>query len=109
MRFAFQQMQLQADSLFALIQTWAEMQLVLTEDSAEIIGFGYSPEISEAFTLLVFDWEATIILPEADLAIPIGSYDLIRQEDMLYACKEQRSYPLADCPVLVRVMSVPED
>lgn len=109
MPFAFQKMQLEADSLLALVSTWAEMQLIVEETSATIIGYGYTDEIAEAFTILVFDWEATIILDRSQLEIPIGSYDLIRSDDQLFACKDQQSFILMDQPVKVAVLSVPED
>lgn len=109
MRFAFQKMQLEAESLFALIQTWAEMQLIVSEDTAAIIGYGYSDEIAGAFSILVFDWEATIPLPRHELDLPEGSYDLIRSNGLLHACRNQQAYPLADRPVRVEVVSVPEE
>ncbi|MBK8654699.1 MAG: hypothetical protein KBG02_06965 [Haliscomenobacter sp.] len=109
MPFAFQKMQLEAGSLFALISTWTEMQLIVSEDAATIIGYGYSDEIAGAFSVLVFDWEATVLIPKEELDIPPGSYDLIRDKETLYACKEQQAYPLADRPVRVEVVSVPEE
>ena len=42
MRYPFQKMQLEADGFYDLINTWAEMQLVVTKDSATIIGEGYT-------------------------------------------------------------------
>lgn len=102
-------MQLEAGGFFDLINTWAEMQLVVTEDSAKIIGDGYTHEIAEAFTILVFDWEASIPLSREDLDLPEGSYDLIRDEEVVYACKDQQSHPLADRPVTVEVVSAPEE
>jgi len=104
-------MQLEAEGFFDLINTWAEMQLVVTKDSATIIGDGYAYEIAKAFTLLVFDWEAAIPLDRAALDIPEGSYDLIRDEDKneVHACRGERYYVLHDRPVRVEVVSVPEE
>ena len=111
MQFAFQKMRLEAEGFFDLINTWAEMQLVVTKDSATIIGDGYAYEIAKAFTLLVFDWEAAIPLDRAALDIPEGSYDLIRDEDKneVHACRGERYYVLHDRPVRVEVVSVPEE
>lgn len=110
MPYAFQQMRLEAESLYALINTWAETQLEVRPDAAVIVGYGYNEAISEAFTLLVFDWEATIHLDISDLDIPLGAYRLIRSQTtyLLYACSKEDSYPIPDRPVVVEVVSVPE-
>ena len=55
MKYAFQKIQLEAGSLLALIDTWAEMQLQVTDTSAKIIGYGFAPDIAEAFTTLVLE------------------------------------------------------
>ena len=109
MPFPFQKMQLEADSLYGLIGAWAEMQLIVDDEAAKIIGYGYTDEIAAAFTTLVFDWEAAISIPREELDIPAGAYDLILTEEMLYACKDPESYSLADRPVRVEVISVPEE
>jgi hypothetical protein len=108
-QFPFQKMRLEAGSFYDLINTWAEMQLVVTEDSATIIGDGYVHEILEAFTVLVFDWEASIPLSKEGLDIPEGSYDLSRMGDIVHACTNQKAYPLPDRPVTVEVVSMPEE
>jgi len=102
-------MQLEADGFYDLINTWAEMQLVVTKDSATIIGDGYTYEIAGAFTILVFDWEASIPLSKEGLGLSEGSYGLIREGAIVYACKDQQGYPLPDRPVTVEVLSVPEE
>ncbi|MCO6479472.1 MAG: hypothetical protein J5I94_22750 [Phaeodactylibacter sp.] len=109
MKFAFQKMQLEADGFYGLINTWAEMQLVVTKDSATIIGYGYAHEILEAFTLLVFDWEASIPIAKEGLGIPEGSYDLSRMGDKVHACTSEKAYFLPDRPVTVEVVSAPEE
>lgn len=109
MRFPFPKMQLEADGFYDLINTWAEMQLVVSEDSATIIGYGYTYEIAGAFTTLVFDWEASIPLSRESLGLSEGSYGLIREGDIVYACKDQQAYPLPDRPVTVEVVSAPEE
>jgi len=109
MRFAFQKMQLEAEGFYDLINTWAEMQLVVTKDSATIIGYGYTYEIAGAFTILVFDWEASIPLSKEGLGIPEGSYDLSRMGNIVHACTSEKAYPLPDRPVTVEVLSVPEE
>ena len=109
MRYPFQKMQLEADGFYKLINTWAEMQLVVTEESATIIGEGYTYEILKAFTALVFDWEASIPLSKESLGLSEGSYGLIREGAVVYACKDQQAYPLPDRPVTVEVVSVPEE
>ncbi|MCB0614606.1 MAG: hypothetical protein KDC75_14920 [Phaeodactylibacter sp.] len=109
MKFAFQKMQLEADGFYKLINTWAEMQLVVTEDSATIIGYGYTYEIAGAFTMLVFDWEASIPIAKEGLNIPEGSYDLSRMGDKVHACSSEKAYFLPDRPVTVEVVSVPEE
>ena len=63
MPFAFQKMQLEAGSLFALISTWTEMQLIVSEDAATISGYGYSDAIAGAFSVLVFDCDASVVIP----------------------------------------------
>ena len=109
MRYPFQKMQLEADGFYDLINTWAEMQLVVTEESATIIGEGYTYEILKAFTALVFDWEASIPIVKAGLNIPEGSYDLSRMGDKVHACTSEKAYFLPDRPVTVEVVSVPEE
>ncbi|MCB9295534.1 MAG: hypothetical protein H6559_20775 [Lewinellaceae bacterium] len=109
MKFAFQKMQLEADGFYKLINTWAEMQLVVAEDSATIIGYGYTYEIAGAFTMLVFDWEASIPIAKEGLNIPEGSYDLSRMGDKVHACSREKAYFLPDRPVTVEVVSVPEE
>ena len=109
MRFPFQKMQLEAGGFYKLINTWAEMQLVVTEESATIIGEGYTYEILKAFTALVFDWEASIPIVKAGLNIPEGSYDLSRMGDKVHACTSEKAYFLPDRPVTVEVVSVPEE
>lgn len=108
MKYPFQKIQLQAESFIDLIGTWAEMQLVVTPESATIIGDGYTFEIAHAFTALVFDWEAHIPLPRAELAIPDGTFDLSRKGEQVNACRGNQFFPLADRPVRVEVVSVPE-
>jgi hypothetical protein len=108
-QFPFQKMRLEADGFYDLINTWAEMQLVVTKDSATIIGDGYAHEILEAFTVLVFDWEASIPLSKESLDIPEGSYDLSRMGDIVHACTNRQAYPLPDRPVTVEVVSMPEE
>lgn len=109
MRLPFQKMQLEAEGFYDLINTWAEMQLVVTEDSAMIIGEGYTYEILKAFTNLVFDWEASIPISKEGLNIPEGSYDLSRMGDKVHACTSEKAYPLPDRPVRVEVVSMPEE
>ncbi len=101
-------MRLEAGSLYALINNWVETQLVVTESSARIIGYGYAHEIAGAFSDLVLDWEATIVLPRQELSLETGEYDLFMLEEGLYAFKDQQRFPLADQPVVVEVVSVEE-
>ena len=109
MRYPFQKMRLEADGFYDLINTWAEMQLVVTKDSATIIGEGYTYEILKAFTALVFDWEASIPISKEGLGIPEGSYDLSRMGDKVHACTSEKAYFLPDRPVTVEVVSMPEE
>jgi len=105
MKYAFQKIQLEADSFYALITTWAEMQLEVTEDSALIRGYGFAPEIAEAFTTLVLDWEAEIRLPEIPDGLTPGAYDLIELDGLVYACREGEKFRLADGEVSVEIVS----
>ena len=108
MPYPFQKIQLEAQGFYHLIGTWAEMQLVITRDAAEIIGDGYTYEIAEALTALVLEWEARIPLSKEDLEIPEGSYDLSKKGDVVHACRGEKFYPLADRPIVVEVISVPD-
>lgn len=108
MKYAFQKMRLEARSLYALIQTWAEMRLAVTEDSAAITGYGYTYDIAGAFSDLVLDWEATILLRRDGLNLRPGEYDLLTLGEELYAFRDQRQYPVPDGPVVVEVVSVAE-
>ena len=108
MKYPFQKLLLEAEGFIDLIGTWAEMQLVVTPDTAVIIGDGYTYDVSQALTTLVLDWEARIPLPRAALGIPGGSYDLSRKEDWVHACRGDEYFPIADRPVVVEVVSVPE-
>ncbi len=106
MKYAFTKMRLEAPSFYKLIMNWVETQLIVTPDSARIIGDGYYYEIAGAFSDLVLDWEATILLPEHP-GLETGEYDLAMVEDQLHAFRNQQGYPLADGPVVVEVVSVP--
>ncbi len=108
MRFAFQKMQLEAPSLYALIDTWAEMQLEVTDSAAVIKGYGFSHEIAKAFTTLVLDWEAKIFLARESLSLDPGTYDLVRVDEALFACRDQQKYLVTDRGVAVEVQSVIE-
>ncbi len=109
MKYAFQKMRLEAQSLYALIQTWAEMHLTLTEDSATITGYGYTYDIAGAFSDLVLDWEATILLPRDRLDFALGEFDLLTVGEELYAFRNQQQYPVPDGPVILEVVSMPEE
>ncbi len=85
------------------------MQLAVTETSAIITGYGYAHGIAEAFTTLVLDWEAVIHLDLSALNLPAGTYGLIMQNGVLYACREEYSRAVEDQAVVVKVVSAPED
>ncbi len=107
MKYAFHHLALQAPSLYALIGTWAELRLTVTDTTALITGYGYAPGIAAAFTALVLDWEATIALDRDRLELDNGAYDLFRSEedDTAFACRKQQSFPLPDQAVWVEVVS----
>ncbi len=107
MRFAFTSMRLEAPSLYKLIMKWVETQLIVTENDARIIGYGYYYEIAGAFSDLVFDWEATILLPHPGLEP--GEYELNTIDGQLYAFRNRQRYSIPDGPVVVEVESVPEE
>jgi hypothetical protein len=108
MPFAFTYMRLEASSLYTLIANTAELQLTVGEETARITGYGFAFDIEEAFSTLVLDWEATVLLDRAKTGLPGGEYDLIYLEDRLYATRNQQKFPLPDLPVEVEVKSVPE-
>lgn len=107
MKFAFRKMRLEAESFYAIISAWAEMQLLITDEQAAISGFGFSEDIAEAFSTLVLDWEATIFLPRDEIALPPGAYSLIRLGDEAFACRGQQKFLLEDHAVTVEVLSLP--
>ena len=84
-----------------------KIQLVVTENSARIIGYGYYYEIAGAFSDLVRDWEATIYLPQ--LGLEPGEYELNTVDGQLYAFRNQQRYPVPDSPVEVLVEYSPEE
>ena len=86
-----------------------ETQLIVTESSARIIGYGYAYEIAGAFSDLVLDWEAAILLPRQELSLETGEYDLSMLEEGLFAFKDQQRFPLADQRVVVEVVEVEEE
>lgn len=102
-------MQLEAPSLYALIGTWAETQLQVSDGEARIVGYGYTQEVSAAFTALIFDWEASIFLLRETLPLDDGNYDLILKDGTLLACRDQHSTPIPDQAVRMEVVSVPEE
>jgi len=83
------------------------MQLEVTEESALIRGYGFAPEIAEAFTTLVLDWEAEIRLPALPPGLTPGAYDLIELDGAVYACREGDKYRLEDGAVSVEIVSEP--
>lgn len=101
MKYAFKHITLHAESLYALINDWVEMQLLVEEEKAYLFGYGYAYEIAEAFTTLVLDWEARIYMPTPTL--PPGQYDLVMLEEGLYACQKQQKWLLEDREVRVEV------
>jgi hypothetical protein len=109
MRFAFNKVRLETESLLSIIETWAEMQLFVTKDETYITGFGFPDDIGGAFTTLVFDWEAFIYLPQHKLNLEEGAYDILTIGEELYAFRNQKKYFIGDGPVVVELISVPED
>jgi hypothetical protein len=108
MKYAFKTLQLEAPGFYDLIGTWAETRLRVTDTDATIAGYGFTRDIAAAFTTLVLDWEARIILSAAAGLSP-GEYELIHREDgIVYACRGQQSYPLPDGAVRVEVWCEPE-
>lgn len=85
------------------------MQLEVTDTEARIVGTGYGQEIGGAFSLLVFDWEATIYLDRAELALDPGDYRLQFVDAQLRATRDQRGYAVPDQGVRVVVVSVVEE
>lgn len=108
MQFAFQKMRLETESYQSIIGAWVEMQLQVTPETAVLIGYGFTPEVAEGFTLLVLDWEATVTLPREGINLETGHYGLILIDEELYACRDQQKYRLADGPAVVEVVSVVE-
>ena len=104
MRFAFQNMRLEADSLYALVANPVEMQLQVTDGEAVIVGYGYPREIAGAFTELVLDWEATILPNEDEFDLEPGEYDLLMVNEELFACKDQEKQAIPDMAVVVEVV-----
>lgn len=104
MKYAFQSMHLSADSFYDIIDKWVRTQLYITPDEARIEGYGYTNDVAGAFATLILDWEATIFLPITDLDLAVGQYDLIRLEEVVYACRAGEKYPLLDQEVEVRVI-----
>jgi hypothetical protein len=101
-------MQLEAPSLYALIESWADTKLQISEDEARIIGCGYPKLITEAFTSLVFDWEATTFLLRETLPLAEGTYELVLKDGLLLACKDPETCVIKDQPVQVEVLPVPQ-
>ncbi len=107
MKYAFTSMRLEAPSLYALFMKWVEAELIVTEDSARIVGYGYYYEVAGAFSDLVLDWEATIPIPNPGLQP--GEYELDMLDGQLYAFRNQQRYPVPDGPVVVEVEYSPEE
>jgi hypothetical protein len=108
MKYAFQKIRLEAGSFYALINNWVETQLIVSDSGARIIGYGYAYEIAAAFSDLVLDWEAAILLSQ-EPGLETGQYDLSMLDEGLFAFKDQQRFPLADQPVVVEVVSVEEE
>ncbi len=92
MQHAFQKMQLQAPSFYARIDTWAEMKLLVTDDGAHLTGYFYDKEIADAFSTLIDDWEATIPLPESELGLEPGTYELGIKDETLHAFRKEQAF-----------------
>jgi hypothetical protein len=104
MKHAFQTMRLKAASFQSLITNWAEMQLVVTTEAATLHGYGFAHDIAAAFSVLVLDWEAAILLPPAHLELPPGTYSLILLADGLFACQGQERFWVGDGEGVVEVV-----
>lgn len=104
----FQNLRLEADSLYALINDWAQMQLTVAHDYAVITGFGFHADLAGAFSALVPDWEASIFLPTTYLDWETGTYSLELVDEKCYASRNQQGFLLPDVPVVVVVVSMPE-
>ena len=98
-------MRLEADSLYALIAAWADMQMIVTEESISIKGNGFVYDIAKTFSSLVQNWEASILLPPGELDAKPGNYDLLLVSEGLYACRGKQKLLLKDGPVVVEVRS----
>ena len=104
MKYAFKQLELQADSFYGLIGTWAEMQLVVPDEGpAYLHGYGFTADIAAAFTALVLDWSARIELPAGAVQLEPGKYELIRLEEGVFACRGGEKWLVEDvgCRVVV--------
>jgi hypothetical protein len=109
MKYAFKKMRLEADRLVPLITSWAEMQLIVTEERAVIRGFGFAHDIAEAFSALVLDWEATVFLQTSLPGLAPGAYDLTVIGEDLYAARDQQKFLVPGGPVTVEVTAVAEE
>ncbi len=108
MKYSFRNLRLKADSLYAIVSAWSDMKLLVSPQSARIINAGFSHEVAQAFSTLVMDWEASVLLPKEKLPLEIGLYDLILIKNSLYACREQHHYLLGDMDVVVEVATLEE-
>jgi len=104
MLYPFTHLELQADSFYDLIGTWAEMQLVVpAEGPAYLHGYGFTQDIATAFTALVLDWTARVELPPGSVQLEPGTYELIRLEAGVFACRGGEKWLVEDlgCKVVV--------
>lgn len=104
MPHAFNNLQLEADSFYGLIGTWAEMQLVVpAEGPAYLHGYGFAQDIAAAFTTLLHDWSARIELPPDAVSLAPGDYELIRLDEGVFACRGGDKWLVGDvgCRVVV--------
>lgn len=104
MKFVFQKMHLFADHLYALIVNPVEMQLQVTEDTARIVGSGFGRDIEGAFSLLVYDWRAVIVLDRADVDLPPGEYYVMLDGERVIAGKDEVFCVLPNGAVVVEVV-----
>lgn len=105
MKYAFKKMRLEADRLVPLVTDWAEMQLIVTDERAIIRGFGFAQDIAEAFSALLLDWDATVLLRHYPRDLAPGTYDLTVIGEDIYVIQSARKFLVPDGPVVVETVA----
>ncbi len=99
----FEYLRLRAESLYALIARPIELELLVTEHRALLVGSGFRDTVVALLGTLIPAWRSVVVLSEDELPLAPGTYSLLFQDQLLFAWQDRESCPIADGPVTLEI------